>query len=131
MVSLSVSSPSTRFRRPRDSSTACPPASGVAPPIKPVLPPCGTTGTPAARHKRNTAATSSASAGRATASASSYFSSRIRRANILLPVTLVRSPTLTYSVSSSMFRGSRPDRRVLTGMSGTTRGVSAATLSAM
>ncbi|KAG0905694.1 hypothetical protein G6F31_021904 [Rhizopus arrhizus] len=30
-----------------------------------------------------------------------------------------------------MFRGSWPDRRVLTGMSGTTRGGSAATLSAM
>ena len=67
----------------------------------------------------------------ATASASSYFSSRIRRANILLPVTLVRSPTFTNSVSSSMFSGSRPDRRVLTGISGTTRGVSAATLSAI
>ncbi|CRE07986.1 Uncharacterised protein [Bordetella pertussis] len=68
---------------------------------------------------------------RATASASSYFSSRTRRANILLPVTLVRSPTLTNRVSSSMLSASRPDRRVLTGTSGTARGVSAATLPAM
>ena len=34
---------------------------------------------------------------RATASASSYFSARIRRANAFEPVTLVRSPTLTNS----------------------------------
>ena len=58
---------------------------------------------------------------RATATASSYFSSRIRRANILLPVTLVRSPTFTNSVESSMFKASRPDSLVLTAMSGTTR----------
>ncbi|MDT4818105.1 hypothetical protein FQZ97_511930 [compost metagenome] len=68
---------------------------------------------------------------RATASASSYFSSRIRRANILLPVTLVRSPTLTNSVSSSMFKGSRPERRVFTGISGTARGVSEPTFAAI
>ena len=50
---------------------------------------------------------------RATASASSYWPLRIRRAKALEPVTLVRSPTLTNSESSPMFSGSRPDRRSL------------------
>jgi hypothetical protein len=34
------------------------------------------------------------------------------RAKALEPVTLVRSPTLTNSESSSMVKGSRPDRRI-------------------
>src|SRR5690606_16083993 len=63
---------------------------------------------------------------RATCSASSYFSSRISRKNILLPVTLVRSPTFTNSVSASILSGSRPDSRVLTGISGTVRGATPA-----
>ncbi|MNN37888.1 hypothetical protein D3C81_1518560 [compost metagenome] len=49
---------------------------------------------------------------RATASASSNWPFRIIRAKALEPVTLVRSPTLTNSVSSSMVKGSRPDRRI-------------------
>ena len=48
---------------------------------------------------------------RATASASSNWPSRIRRANAFEPVTLVRSPTLTKSESPPMNIGSRPDRR--------------------
>ena len=58
---------------------------------------------------------------RATATASSYFSSRISRAKALLPVTFARSPTFTNKDSSSIFKASRPDKRVLTEMSGTTR----------
>jgi hypothetical protein len=50
---------------------------------------------------------------RATASASSKRPSRIIRAKALEPVTLVRSPTLTYSESAPMLNGSRPDRRSL------------------
>ena len=68
---------------------------------------------------------------RATCRASSYCSLRIIRANALEPVTLVRSPTLTKSESSSMLKGSRPERRVATGMTGGTRGVSGRTASAM
>ena len=48
---------------------------------------------------------------RATASASSYLSSRIRRANILLPVTLVRSPTFIKLVSGLTINGSKPLNR--------------------
>jgi hypothetical protein len=60
---------------------------------------------------------------RATDSASSYCSLRIMRAKAFEPVTLVRSPTLTNSESSSIVNGSRPDRRSATGISGTARGV--------
>ncbi len=45
---------------------------------------------------------------RATARAASNWPSRIRRANILLPVTLVRSPTLIKFVSGLTIKGSRP-----------------------
>ena len=45
---------------------------------------------------------------RATARAASYCPSRIRRANILLPVTLVRSPTLIKFVSGLTIKGSKP-----------------------
>jgi FAD/FMN-containing dehydrogenase len=45
------------------------PAHGTAPPTSPLLPPCGTTATPAAWHARNTAATSAVDAGRTTANA--------------------------------------------------------------
>jgi len=68
---------------------------------------------------------------RATASASSNFSSRIRRANILLPVTLVRSPTLTNRVCSSTFSASRPDSRIFASITGGWRSGRPATLSAM
>ncbi len=44
----------------------------------------------------------------ATLSASSYLLSRIRRANFLLPVTLVRSPTLIKFVSGRTIKGSSP-----------------------
>ncbi|VEI23582.1 Uncharacterised protein [Bordetella bronchiseptica] len=69
IVSLSVSMARTRFSRVVDSTTALPLSSGVAPPHRPVLPPCGTSGAPCAWHNRTTAATSSALPGRATASA--------------------------------------------------------------
>ncbi|MNT07722.1 hypothetical protein D3C72_1424370 [compost metagenome] len=69
MVSLSRSTARTRFMRSSDSTTADALASGVAAATWPVLPPCGTTGTPAAAHTRITRATSSLSAGRSTASA--------------------------------------------------------------
>ena len=59
---------------------------------------------------------------RATASASSYCSFRIRRANAFEPVTLVRSPTLTNSEEPSMLNASSPDRRILRSASGTVRG---------
>ena len=45
---------------------------------------------------------------RATLNASSYWPSLIRRANFLLPVTLVRSPTFTKFVSGRTIRGSNP-----------------------
>ncbi len=59
---------------------------------------------------------------RATDSASSNCSFRIMRAKAFDPVTLVRSPTFTNSDDSSMVKGSRPDRRIATGTSGTWRG---------
>ncbi len=49
--------------RVRDSSTSSPLSSGIAPPQSPVLPPWGTTPTPAAEHSLTTAATSSVEAG--------------------------------------------------------------------
>ena len=49
---------------------------------------------------------------RATASASSYWLLRIRRAKALEPVTLVRSPMLTNRWPWPMVSGSRPDRRM-------------------
>ena len=48
---------------------------------------------------------------RATDRASSYLLSRMRRANFLEPVTLVRSPTFTKFVSGRTTSGSRPDNR--------------------
>ncbi|MCY1309892.1 hypothetical protein D9M70_600330 [compost metagenome] len=68
---------------------------------------------------------------RATDSASSYCSFRIMRANAFEPVTLVRSPTLTNSESSSMVNGSRPDRRCATFTSGSARGVVSSSSAAM
>ena len=44
----------------------------------------------------------------ATLNASSYLSSLISLANFLLPVTLVRSPTLTKLVSGRTTKGSKP-----------------------
>ena len=49
---------------------------------------------------------------RATASASSYWLFRIRRAKALEPVTLVRSPMLTNRWPSPMASGSRPERHM-------------------
>ena len=49
---------------------------------------------------------------RATASASSNWPFRIRRANAFEPVTLVRSPMLTNSEPSPISTGSRPDSRI-------------------
>ena len=42
-------------------------------------------------------------------SASSYFSSLIKRRNFLEPVTLVRSPIFTNTLSGVMINGSNPD----------------------
>jgi hypothetical protein len=49
---------------------------------------------------------------RATARAFSYSPARIILANTRLPVTLVRSPTLTNSEPVPIRTGSRPDRRI-------------------
>ncbi len=49
---------------------------------------------------------------RATSTASSYFSSRINRANLRLPVTLVRSPIMVNGISGRMTIGNWPDSRV-------------------
>jgi hypothetical protein len=69
IVALSASSARTRFMR-RSETTISPPAlSGTAPPHKPVLPPCGTTGVLASAHVRITPETSSVEAGRTTARA--------------------------------------------------------------
>ena len=67
----------------------------------------------------------------ATSSASLYFSSLISRLNLAEPVTLVRSPTLTNSVSLLMLSGSSPERRQATGSSGSLRGATPATISAI
>ena len=66
---------------------------------------------------------------RATPSAVSKSSSRMRRAKRGEPVTLVRSPTLTKRESGAMFRGSRPASRVIGGGAGGTRGAAPATAS--
>ena len=68
---------------------------------------------------------------RATLSASSYCSLIIIRAKALLPVTLVRSPTFTNSELSSIVKGSKPDNRVATSMTGTTRGATSFNASAI
>ena len=52
-----------------DSTISRPFSSGVPPPTRPVLPPCGTTATFSAAHSPTTAATSPVLAGRTTASA--------------------------------------------------------------
>ena len=59
----------TRRIRPRESTTWLPDASGTPPPTSPVLPPCGTTATPAPAQAATTAATSSVEPGRTTARA--------------------------------------------------------------
>ncbi|OIQ89913.1 hypothetical protein GALL_282210 [mine drainage metagenome] len=56
-----------RFMRLSDSSSWVPPASVVAPPTKPVLPPCGTMGTRCVAHNCTTSATCAVSPGMATA----------------------------------------------------------------
>ena len=59
---------------------------------------------------------------RATWSASSNCSFKIMRANAFEPVTLVRSPTLTKSESSSITKGSRPESFVVFSTTGIWRG---------
>jgi len=53
------------------------------------------------------------------------------RAKAFEPVTLVRSPTFTNSEEASTVNGSRPDRRIATGTSGTARGAASASSSAI
>ena len=60
---------------------------------------------------------------RATAMASSNFSSRINRANFFEPVTLQRSPTFTKLVISVISKGSNPDNFWFTFSSGITCGL--------
>ena len=57
------------FIRRSDRMIAVPVSSGVAPPAMPLLPPCGTIGTPWAAHSFTSAATSCVEAGEANASA--------------------------------------------------------------
>ena len=59
---------------------------------------------------------------RATATASSNCSARIRRAKALEPVTLARSPTLTKRLSSPIFTGSSPESFIRWSWAGTMRG---------
>jgi hypothetical protein len=59
---------------------------------------------------------------RATASASSYWPLRIRRANIFEPVTLVRSPMLTNKSPAPRLNGSSPEMRSFFSISGIARG---------
>ena len=68
-VLLAASDSRMRFRRPRLMTTSSPPARGVAPPHKPVLPPCGTIGTPAAWQRATSSESSGAEPGRRTARA--------------------------------------------------------------
>ncbi|CFW09266.1 Uncharacterised protein [Bordetella pertussis] len=67
MVLATVSSARIAFMRSRLSTTLACAASGVAPPHRPVLPPRGTTGTPACWHSARQRATSSVVRGRTTA----------------------------------------------------------------
>ena len=62
--------------------------------------------------------------------ASLYLSSLIKRLNFAEPVTLLRSPTFTNRLSSSMLRGSNPDKRIAVLISGSLRGGMSATASA-
>ena len=68
---------------------------------------------------------------RATSTAASKSSSRIRRAKRAEPVTLVRSPTLTNSESASTISGSSPDALSPDLVAGIARGASDATASRM
>ena len=67
MVLFNASMSRTRFMRASDSTSALPATSGVAAPDIPVLPPCGTIGTPCAAHQRTTVAASAVVSGCATA----------------------------------------------------------------
>ncbi|MNS83903.1 hypothetical protein D3C72_1177090 [compost metagenome] len=69
MVLATVSIERTAFMRSRLNTTFRAPASGVAPPHSPVLPPRGTTGTPSCWHNARQAATSAVVRGRTTACA--------------------------------------------------------------
>jgi hypothetical protein len=66
MVALTGSISRMRSSRAVDSTI---PPNGTPAPTSPVLPPCGTTETPALAHSRTVKATSAVSAGRTTASA--------------------------------------------------------------
>ena len=68
IVPPTASTSRTARIRPSDSTTCEPESSGTAPPLMPVLPPCGTTATPAAWVADSTAATSAVLPGRTTAS---------------------------------------------------------------
>jgi hypothetical protein len=69
MVRLAGSMARTAFMRVMLSTICVPESSGTPPTTKPVLPPCGTMGVPAAAHALTTAATSVVLPGRTTAKA--------------------------------------------------------------
>ena len=69
MVALSRSIARTRLSRDSTSTISFPLEPGVAPPHKPVLPPCGTIGTPCSAQQPTTAATSAVVPGLTTARA--------------------------------------------------------------
>ena len=54
--------------------------------------------------------------------ASANLSSLIKRLNFAEPVTLLRSPTFTNRLSSSILSGSKPDKRIAVLISGNLRG---------
>src|SRR5690554_6007790 len=96
----------TAFSRAVESTTC--PASGTAPPTRPVLPPCGTTGVSAAAHAATTAATSAVSAGRTTARHSPRHRpvQSVTCAAVRSPVRTWRDPTMARSSSTSTARRS-------------------------
>ena len=65
-VAFTASTSLTRFMRVSDRTTA---PNGTPPPTRPVLPPCATTGTPAAAQAFTMAATSPVEPGRTAATA--------------------------------------------------------------
>ena len=104
MVALTGSTARMRSSRASDSTIAA--DSGTPPPTSPVLPPCGTIGTPAAAHCPTTKATSAVSRGRTTAERRALIERRGPRRDSppcrLAAVSTCAAPRRAASVSSRM-----------------------------
>ncbi|MBB1599042.1 hypothetical protein A9977_03175 [Variovorax sp. UMC13] len=113
IVLLTGSMARTRFSRASESTSARPLSSGVAPPDRPVLPPCGTTGTRWAWHQRTMAATSCALSGWATAQAAPVHFRRqsVRKAALSLAALRSRPEKASRKVLNASTSAAAPGAR--------------------